>query len=88
MASATFAQAKMESKKAEKMSPAAKPAQAKVIKMTPAAPKAEVAPTKKDGTLDKRFKANKGEKAEGPTKKDGTLDMRFKKNKPAEKKAA
>ena len=57
-----------------------------------AASKAETAskamPTKKDGTPDKRFKANKGEKAEGPAKKDGTPDMRFKKNKPAEKKAA
>jgi hypothetical protein len=41
--------------------------------------------TKKDGTADMRFKANK-EKAKtttaaGPTKKDGTADMRFKANK-------
>jgi hypothetical protein len=41
--------------------------------------------TKKDGTADMRFKANK-EKAKtktvtGPTKKDGTADMRYKANK-------
>ena len=37
--------------------------------------------TKKDGTADKRFKANKTPK--GPLKKDGTADMRYKANKPA-----
>ncbi len=36
-------------------------------------------PTKKDGTADKRFKANKD--ASGPLKKDGTPDMRYKNNK-------
>ena len=39
-------------------------------------------PTKKDGTPDKRYKANKGAKT--PTqhlKKDGTPDKRFKENK-------
>ena len=41
--------------------------------------------TKKDGTADKRYKANKTPK--GPTKKDGTADKRFKANKPAPKPA-
>ncbi len=36
-------------------------------------------PIKKDGTPDKRFKANKAPKA--PLKKDGTPDKRFKENK-------
>ncbi|WP_428329701.1 hypothetical protein [Mucilaginibacter sp.] len=36
---------------------------------------------KKDGTPDKRFKANK--KPAGPLKKDGTADMRYKANKKA-----
>lgn len=47
-------------------------------------------PTKKDGTADMRFKANKAaaksDKPAGPTKKDGTADMRFKANKEAAKK--
>ena len=53
--------------------------------------KAEAAPAKKadaggavmkkDGTPDKRFKANKAPK--GPVKKDGTPDKRFKENKEA-----
>lgn len=81
--SMTFAQNKMEPKKAEK-APAAK-----VEKMEAAKPKPAKAPAvKKDGTPDKRFKANKAEKAEVPTKKDGTPDMRFKKNKTAAKKPA
>lgn len=45
--------------------------------------------TKKDGTLDKRYKENKGASAAapaGPTKKDGTADMRYKANKDAAKK--
>lgn len=37
--------------------------------------------TKKDGTADKRFKANKTSK--GPLKKDGSADMRYKSNKQA-----
>lgn len=40
--------------------------------------------TKKDGTADKRYKANKTPK--GPLKKDGTPDKRYKANKPAPKK--
>lgn len=43
------------------------------------------APTKKDGTLDMRFKENKNKKdttkIKGPLKKDGTPDKRFKANK-------
>jgi hypothetical protein len=42
-------------------------------------------PTKKDGTADMRYKANKQAKAAGPTKKDGTADMRYKANKAAKK---
>lgn len=41
-------------------------------------------PLKKDGTPDKRYKANQRDSA-GPAKKDGTPDMRYKANK---KKAA
>ena len=38
--------------------------------------------TKKDGTLDKRYKENKTtETTIGPLKKDGTADMRYKANK-------
>ena len=41
-------------------------------------------PTKKDGTPDMRYKANKdAAKPAGPLKKDGTPDMRYKANKPA-----
>jgi hypothetical protein len=41
-------------------------------------------PTKKDGTPDMRYKANKQAAAPaGPTKKDGTPDMRYKANKQA-----
>jgi len=44
---------------------------------------------KKDGTPDKRFKANKTPPPPpaGPKKKDGTADMRYKANKPAPKPA-
>ena len=42
-------------------------------------------PTKKDGTADMRYKANKVSKVAGPTKKDGTADMRYKANKAAKK---
>jgi len=50
------------------------------------------APTKKDGTADMRFKANKDSAAKAKMapatthlKKDGTPDKRFKENKPAKK---
>lgn len=55
---------------------------AKVVPMTK--PATTATPTKKDGTADMRFKANKeGAKPApaGPTKKDGTADMRYKANK-------
>ncbi len=42
-------------------------------------------PTKKDGTADMRYKANKAVKVVGPIKKDGTADMRYKANKAAKK---
>jgi hypothetical protein len=43
--------------------------------------------TKKDGTLDMRYKENKGKKEApaGPLKKNGTPDMRYKANKTAAK---
>jgi hypothetical protein len=65
---------------------------------TPAAPaktktektaKPAAAPTKKDGTPDMRYKANK-DAAKTPaqhTKKDGTPDMRYKENKDKAKKS-
>jgi hypothetical protein len=73
MATVSFSQ----TKKAEKP---------KTTKAAPAAVKAAGA-TKKDGTPDMRFKANKeAAKPAGPLKKDCTPDMRFKANKPAVKK--
>ena len=65
---------------------------------TPAAPtkaktektaKPATGPTKKDGTADMRYKANKDAAKPapaGPTKKDGTPDMRYKANKDAKAK--
>jgi hypothetical protein len=64
---------------------------------TPAAPtkaktektaKPAAGPTKKDGTADMRYKANKDARTApaGPTKKDGTPDMRYKANKDAKAK--
>ncbi|WP_276479845.1 hypothetical protein [Paraflavitalea pollutisoli] len=50
----------------------------------PAKDEKAAGPVKKDGTPDKRYKANQA-KASGPAKKDGTPDMRYKANK---KKAA
>lgn len=44
-------------------------------------------PTKADGSLDMRYKANKeAVRAAGPRKKDGTLDMRYKVNQEKTKK--
>lgn len=68
-----------------------KPEKAKTATTKPVAKKTEkpaVAPTKKDGTPDMRYKANKeAAKAKpGPTKKDGTPDMRYKANKTDPKK--
>lgn len=48
------------------------------------AAKTAAGPTKKDGTADMRYKANKDAAKPapaGPTKKDGTADMRYKANK-------
>lgn len=48
-------------------------------------------PTKKDGTPDMRYKANKDaarNKPAGPMKKDGTPDMRYKANKQAAAKSS
>ncbi|WP_076790743.1 hypothetical protein [Chlorobium sp. KB01] len=71
--------------KAESAKPAAKAA-VKAAEKPVAKPVAKpavttAAPTKKDGTPDMRFKANKeAAKPAGPTKKDGTPDMRYKAN--------
>lgn len=51
---------------------------------TSTAAKTKAGPTKKDGTLDMRYKENKAakdSKATGPLKKDGTPDKRYKANK-------
>lgn len=80
LTTASFAQ----DKKADKAKAStAKPAAAK--KMDAAKPAPAVAPTKKDGTPDMRYKANKdaAKAAAGPLKKDGTPDMRYKANKDA-----
>ena len=62
--------------------PAPKPAAPPAIKEDKKAETApSKAPLKKDGTPDKRYKANKQK-----LKKDGTPDMRYKENKPVEKK--
>jgi hypothetical protein len=59
------------------------PAATKMEKAKPAAAATTAeGPKKADGTLDKRFKANKMKKApEGKLKKDGTPDMRYSENK-------
>lgn len=59
---------------------------AKPVKTSPVTtakkPVAVVTTTKKDGTPDMRFAANKAtHKKATPTKKDGTPDMRYKNNK-------
>jgi len=57
-------------------------AQTKPAQKSKKAATESVSKTKKDGTPDMRYKANK-EKAKpaGPAKKDGTPDMRYKANK-------
>ena len=70
----------------QKKAPAA--AQVQKGKPAPATAPAPRAATgfKRDGTPDRRFKANKFKPTDiGPVKKDGTPDMRYKKNQPAKK---
>ena len=62
------------------------PATAKPKAKTEKAAASTGTPLKKDGTPDKRYKANKTTATEGPKKKDGTADMRYKANKDAAKK--
>lgn len=57
------------------------PATAPVVKPAAATSPGAAAPLKKDGTPDKRYKANQASAAAGPVKKDGTPDMRYKANK-------
>ena len=73
LATATFAQPKMQSKK-------------EVTTVEKSVNPSKAPKMKKDGTPDKRFNASKTTKI--PLKKDGTPDKRFKKNQPAIKKAA
>jgi hypothetical protein len=53
----------------------------KAAKATTAQTATPANPTKKDGTPDKRFKANKQVDSVKHVKKDGTPDKRFKENK-------
>jgi len=77
------AQPKKDAKETSKMAAAKKDTtKAKVVPM--AKPATAANPTKKDGTPDMRYKANKEATKPapaGPTKKDGTADMRYKANK-------
>ena len=77
------AQPKKDAKETSKMTAAKKDTtKAKVVPM--AKPATSANPTKKDGTPDMRYKANKEATKPvpaGPTKKDGTADMRYKANK-------
>jgi len=67
--------------KAETAKPAAKAAVKAAEKPVAKPAVSTAAPTKKDGTPDMRFKANKeAAKPAGPTKKDGTPDKRYKAN--------
>lgn len=50
-------------------------------KAAPATTTSAPGPTKKDGTADKRYKANKEAAKPVHVKKDGTADKRFKENK-------
>ena len=87
--SAQEAAPKAKEKKSTEMKAVKKDAPpAKVVKMktakpapAPAAATPAAGPTKKDGTPDKRFKANKEAKPAVHLKKDGTPDKRFKENK-------
>ena len=101
-ASVAFAQTtpvKQEQKKAAAKTEAAKPAvkaaekpaEKAAVKVAEKPAEKSAAPTKKDGTPDMRYKANK-EAAKtapaapaAPTKKDGTPDKRYKENKEAPK---
>jgi hypothetical protein len=79
------AQPKKDAKETSKMTAVKKDTtkmHAKVVPMPK--PATTATPTKKDGSADMRFKANKeGAKPApgGPTKKDGSADMRYKANK-------
>lgn len=85
-----FAQAQPKKEKDPKMTVVKKEDKKDAAKVVPITkPATSATPTKKDGTADMRFKANK-EAAKpvvaGPTKKDGTADMRYKANKDGAKK--
>ena len=73
---------------AQTTAPAAKKATPAKTTKAVAKPAPVAGPTKKDGTADMRYKANKNAKVAGPKKKDGTADMRYKANKPVASKTA
>lgn len=85
----SFAQTKPEVTKKAKPSKAAAVKPATAPTASPAASSSmatsrNAAPVKKDGTPDKRYKANK-DNTVVHKKKDGTADMRFKENKSKKK---
>ncbi len=85
--SGVFAQAQPKKEKDAKLTVVKKEDKKDAAKVVPVTKTATG--TKKDGTADMRFKANKEAAkpvAAGPTKKDGSADMRYKANKDASKK--
>jgi hypothetical protein len=87
LAATTYGQTKTDASKGQQKQ-TAKTEQAKTgqksATATTTATTTTTGPLKKDGTADKRYKANKEvAKPAGPVKKDGTPDMRYKDNKTA-----
>ena len=89
LSTVSFAQTKQSGKKKEKTAAAPTASSAKQESTAPVAPEMaqpapsgkKAGPVKKDGTPDKRFKANKATDTVVHKKKDGTADKRFKENK-------
>lgn len=86
LSTVSFAQTKQSGKKKEKAPTATSAKQESTAPVAPEmaqpAPSGKKAgPVKKDGTPDKRFKANKATDTVVHKKKDGTADKRFKENK-------
>lgn len=91
LSTVSFAQAKPSGKKKDKTEAAPVATSAKTARqqstgttapeVAKPAPSQKAGPVKKDGTPDKRFKANKSTDSIVHKKKDGTADKRFKENK-------
>jgi hypothetical protein len=84
-----FAQAQPKPKEKANLTTVKKESPAAPAKVVPISQPATGTPTKKDGTADMRYKANKQAAKPapvGPVKKDGSADMRYKANKEAKKK--